>query len=98
MASLRGASPRRKITTIAIIITIDRDAQHSVREKVAGLLRESLGWGFWGFAAFALLSGLACYLILGPETFATPWTTIWRWSAAPCRGSSWRSPWRAWSG
>jgi uncharacterized membrane protein YraQ (UPF0718 family) len=70
MASPRGASPRRKITTTIIITTIDRDAQGSVREKVAGLLRESLGWGFWGFAAFALLSGLACYLILGPETFA----------------------------
>ena len=41
-----------------------------VQEKVAGLLRESFGWGFWGFAAFALLSGLACYLILGPATFA----------------------------
>jgi Predicted permease len=71
MASLHGASTRRTIITITIIVTtIDRDSQDSVREKVVGLLRESFGWGFWGFAAFALLSGLACYLILGPETFA----------------------------
>jgi uncharacterized membrane protein YraQ (UPF0718 family) len=41
-----------------------------VKERAYHLLRESFGWGFWGFAAFALLSGLACYLILGPETFA----------------------------
>ena len=41
-----------------------------MKERAHHLLRESFGWGFWGFAAFALLSGLACYLILGPETFA----------------------------
>lgn len=33
------------------------------------LLRESFGPGFWGFAAFAALMGLACYRILGPEAF-----------------------------
>ncbi|MEE8271579.1 MAG: hypothetical protein V3R98_07585 [Alphaproteobacteria bacterium] len=35
----------------------------------AGLLRDGFGVGFWGFAAFAVLSGLACYLVLGPEAF-----------------------------
>ena len=40
------------------------------KAKAADLLRESFGWGFWGFAAFALLAGLACYLLLGPQAFA----------------------------
>jgi uncharacterized membrane protein YraQ (UPF0718 family) len=40
------------------------------RARITALLRESFGWGFWGFAAFALLAGLACYLILGPDAFA----------------------------
>jgi uncharacterized membrane protein YraQ (UPF0718 family) len=40
------------------------------KQRVADLLRERFGWGFWGFAGFALLSGLACYLILGPNPFA----------------------------
>jgi uncharacterized membrane protein YraQ (UPF0718 family) len=40
------------------------------KAKAADLLRESFGRGFWGFAAFALLAGLACYLILGPAAFA----------------------------
>ena len=40
------------------------------KAKAADLLRESFGWGLWGFAAFALLAGLSCYLILGPQAFA----------------------------
>jgi uncharacterized membrane protein YraQ (UPF0718 family) len=40
------------------------------RARITALLRESFGRGFWGFAAFALLAGLACYLILGPDAFA----------------------------
>lgn len=40
------------------------------RASIAALLRESFSLGFWGFAAFALLAGFACYLILGPEAFA----------------------------
>jgi uncharacterized membrane protein YraQ (UPF0718 family) len=42
----------------------------SARARITALLRESFGQGFWGFAAFALLAGLACYLILGPDAFA----------------------------
>ena len=41
----------------------------SSRSWWAGLLRDSFGVGFWGFAAFAGLSGLACYVLLGAETF-----------------------------
>jgi uncharacterized membrane protein YraQ (UPF0718 family) len=40
------------------------------RARITALLRESFGQGCWGFAAFALLAGLACYLILGPDAFA----------------------------
>ena len=36
----------------------------------AGLLRDSFGLGFWGFAAFAVAAGSACYLILGADAFA----------------------------
>jgi uncharacterized membrane protein YraQ (UPF0718 family) len=42
----------------------------SARARITALLRESFDGGFWGFAGFALLAGLACYLILGPDAFA----------------------------
>lgn len=41
----------------------------SSRAWWAGLLRDSFGVGFWGFAAFAVLSGAACYVFLGAEAF-----------------------------
>ena len=43
----------------------------SSRTWWAGLLRDSFGLGFWGFAAFAGLTGLACYVFLGPEAFGS---------------------------
>ncbi len=35
-----------------------------------GLLRKSFGRGFWGFAVFAGVSAVLCYVIRGPEEFA----------------------------
>ena len=61
----------RTATIIATTITnIERMRRAGAKAKAADLLREGFGWGFWGFAAFALLAGLACYLILGPQAFA----------------------------
>jgi len=33
------------------------------------LMATSFGRSFWGFAAFAVLSGLACYIVIGPKAF-----------------------------
>jgi uncharacterized membrane protein YraQ (UPF0718 family) len=33
------------------------------------LLRTSFGMSFWFFAAFALVMGILCYFVLGPEAF-----------------------------
>lgn len=32
-------------------------------------VREGFGKGFWGFLAFAVITGTACYTVLGPEAF-----------------------------
>ena len=39
------------------------------RDWWAGLLRESFGVSFLLFAAFAIVMGLTCYILLGPERF-----------------------------
>jgi uncharacterized membrane protein YraQ (UPF0718 family) len=33
------------------------------------LLRRSFGRSFWGFMVFAMLSALACYVVIGPQAF-----------------------------
>jgi len=34
-----------------------------------GLLRTGFGRGFWGFLAFAMIAGAACYLVIGEAAF-----------------------------
>ena len=36
----------------------------------AQLLRLGFGKSFWGFAALAVVSGLACFVVAGPDAFA----------------------------
>jgi uncharacterized membrane protein YraQ (UPF0718 family) len=41
------------------------------RSRWLYLVQASFGLSFWFFAAFALIMGILCYLILGPEAFRT---------------------------
>ncbi len=36
-----------------------------------GMIAAGFGRSFWSFAALAVVAGIACYVILGPEAFAT---------------------------
>ena len=42
------------------------DEETAARSNIAA----GFGKGFWGFAAFAVVSGVACYAILGTEAFS----------------------------
>ncbi|MGK0297702.1 MAG: uncharacterized membrane protein YraQ (UPF0718 family) [Gammaproteobacteria bacterium] len=40
-----------------------------IKKRLHILLRASFGYTFWLFAGFALLMGMICYFLLGPEIF-----------------------------
>ena len=64
-------APKIPITTT--IMTTEKGAERA-REPIwrdtawfQGVLRDAFGFGFFGFLAFAVVSGLVCYIVIGGE-------------------------------
>jgi uncharacterized membrane protein YraQ (UPF0718 family) len=52
---------------VGVVAEADREAARSTRKLIAA----GFGTSFWAFFALAVVSGVACYFILGEQAFAT---------------------------
>jgi hypothetical protein len=52
------------------VLDSEEDAPRGLRAHARRAAALGFGKSFWGFAALAVVSGIACFAILGPETFA----------------------------
>ena len=66
----------RQIPDITTIMTTENGAEEAREPKwrdaawTRSLLKDAFGPGFFGFLAFAVISGLACYIVIGGEAVA----------------------------